>query len=71
MKVLWRIAWPCFTAAALLAVVNVLMLNAWGVTPWTPWLYIAALWLLAPAGWFGIQLIINELGRIIAPEDTP
>lgn len=71
MKVLWRIAWPCFTAAGLLAIANVLMLNAWGVTAWTPWLYVAALWLLVPAGWLGIQLITNELGRILAPKDTP
>ena len=54
-RVLWRIAWPCFAAAALLALGNVVLFKAVGITPWGVGIHIAALWLLMPAAWYGLM----------------
>jgi hypothetical protein len=53
MKMLWRIAWPCFAAAAVLALANVAMVKTVGVNAWTVPLHLAALWLMFPAAVYG------------------
>ena len=54
-RTMWRIAWPTFAAAAVLSIVGVVLAKTTEVTWWAPWLYIAALWLLAPAAWYGLM----------------